>query len=128
MQGAERDVIIVSCCRTDKLGFIVSPRRLNVALTRAKHHLIVVGHRATLGSNKVRALSVGCVPRSVRLSAFLIEAFRLSLANVVLHCPLLQVWKSVVDTAAKVPGGIRGTGKRPLLLSSDPGEDVQEWE
>ena len=53
-QGAERDVIIVTCCRTEsKLGFIVSPRRLNVALTRARHHLIVVGHRASLSSNGV---------------------------------------------------------------------------
>jgi hypothetical protein len=58
----------------------------------------------------------------------MVEAFEVSFVEVMLRCPLLQVWKSVVDTAAKVPGGIRGTGKRPLLLSSDPGADVQEWE
>jgi hypothetical protein len=42
-QGAEKDVIVVSCSRTTKRGFIDSPNRLNVALTRAKHHLIIVG-------------------------------------------------------------------------------------
>ena len=45
-QGAERDIIIVSCCRTDRLGFITS-------LTRARHHLMVVGSRTALSTNAV---------------------------------------------------------------------------
>ena len=48
-QGAEKDVIVVSCCRTGStLGFLTSPCRLNVAITRARHHLIVVGRVAAL--------------------------------------------------------------------------------
>jgi superfamily I DNA and/or RNA helicase len=35
-QGGEKEVIIVTCCRTSKRGFIDSPHRVNVALTRAK--------------------------------------------------------------------------------------------
>jgi len=42
-QGGEREVIILSCVRTAGTGFIDSPRRTNVAITRAKRHLFVVG-------------------------------------------------------------------------------------
>lgn len=44
-QGGERDVIIVTTSRTTRSlgGFIDDPRRMNVMLTRAKYHLLVVG-------------------------------------------------------------------------------------
>ena len=47
-QGAERDVVIVSCCRTTDLGFLASRRRLNVTITRARHHLLVIGSAPAL--------------------------------------------------------------------------------
>lgn len=52
-QGAERDVTIMSCVRTDGIGFIKDKRRLNVALTRAKRHLIMVGCYRNLALNPV---------------------------------------------------------------------------
>ena len=45
-QGSESDVIIISCVRTgpgSNIGFLNDKKRLNVALTRAKHCLIVIG-------------------------------------------------------------------------------------
>ncbi|CAI2367160.1 unnamed protein product [Moneuplotes crassus] len=50
-QGAERDVIILGCVRTRSLGFMSDYRRLNVAITRAKRHLILVGHEKLLKKN-----------------------------------------------------------------------------
>jgi hypothetical protein len=47
-QGAERDIIVVGCVRTRNLGFIEDCRRLNVAITRARRHLIVVGKESLL--------------------------------------------------------------------------------
>jgi senataxin len=50
-QGREKDVIVLSCVRAmaDRgLGFVSDEKRMNVALTRAKYSLIIVGHAQTL--------------------------------------------------------------------------------
>ncbi|XP_053985855.1 uncharacterized protein LOC128880140 [Hylaeus volcanicus] len=43
-QGQERDVIIMSCVRSQRIGFLSDKQRLCVALTRAKHSLILCGN------------------------------------------------------------------------------------
>ncbi|XP_076230937.1 putative helicase senataxin [Calliopsis andreniformis] len=43
-QGQERDVIIMSCVRSQRIGFLSDRQRLCVALTRAKHSLILCGN------------------------------------------------------------------------------------
>ncbi|CAD5230201.1 unnamed protein product [Bursaphelenchus okinawaensis] len=47
-QGSEREVIIMTTARTQKLGFLACDLRLNTAITRAQRLLIVVGHRKNL--------------------------------------------------------------------------------
>lgn len=50
-QGQEKDVIIFSavrCSESGGIGFLQDERRLNVAITRAKHSLCVVGSVSTL--------------------------------------------------------------------------------
>jgi hypothetical protein len=52
-QGSERELIVYSCVRSNErgaLGFLSDYRRLNVAITRARKGLVVLGNIATLES------------------------------------------------------------------------------
>lgn len=54
-QGREKEAVVISCVRsnaTGEIGFLADARRMNVALTRARRKLIVVGDSATLGGNE----------------------------------------------------------------------------
>jgi superfamily I DNA and/or RNA helicase len=51
-QGREKEVILLSLVRsndTGEVGFLSDTRRMNVAMTRARRLLIVVGDSATIG-------------------------------------------------------------------------------
>jgi regulator of nonsense transcripts 1 len=57
-QGREKDFILVSCVRsseTQGIGFLSDPRRLNVALTRARLGIIVMGNPRVLSKNPLWA-------------------------------------------------------------------------
>ncbi|KAI0513697.1 hypothetical protein KFK09_009727 [Dendrobium nobile] len=54
-QGSEEDIIIFSTVRSNKtgsLGFLTNVQRTNVALTRAKHCLWILGNEATLSRHE----------------------------------------------------------------------------
>jgi hypothetical protein len=53
-QGREMDAVIVSFCETDSRmrRFFYDRRRLNVALSRARHHLVLIANMDSLGSSR----------------------------------------------------------------------------
>ncbi|HEX5171307.1 MAG TPA: AAA domain-containing protein [Cyclobacteriaceae bacterium] len=53
-QGQERDIIAISLVRSNdkgEVGFLSDIRRMNVAMTRARKKLIIIGDSSTLGSH-----------------------------------------------------------------------------
>lgn len=51
-QGRERDIIYISLVRSNdkgEIGFLEDVRRINVAMTRARKKLVIIGDSATLG-------------------------------------------------------------------------------
>ncbi len=54
-QGQERDMIYISMVRSNdknEIGFLRDYRRMNVAMTRAKMKLVIIGDSATLGNDR----------------------------------------------------------------------------
>lgn len=73
-QGSEANLVIISFVRTGKqtIGFLSDQRRLNVALTRAKHKLVCIGNIengldkvATKGAETVRKLAEDVTSRQL---------------------------------------------------------------
>tara|TARA_B100000524_G_scaffold288150_1_gene163278 strand:- start:266 stop:805 length:540 start_codon:yes stop_codon:yes gene_type:complete len=56
-QGREADAVILTTVRTNNMGFWYDYRRLNVAMTRAKHVLRIVGNSNTWSSGPLKDLN-----------------------------------------------------------------------
>ena len=53
-QGREKEVVVISLVRSNargEIGFLQEVRRMNVAMTRARRKLLVVGDSATLSTD-----------------------------------------------------------------------------
>ncbi|KCZ75294.1 hypothetical protein H311_03731, partial [Anncaliia algerae PRA109] len=53
-QGKESDTVILSLVRTEKLGFLNNLKRINVAVTRARKRLIIIGDGKMLLTSELR--------------------------------------------------------------------------
>ncbi len=57
-QGQEKDIIYISLARCNEkgeIGFLSDIRRMNVAMTRARKKLVIIGDSATIGNHKFYA-------------------------------------------------------------------------
>ncbi|KAJ3181893.1 hypothetical protein HDU85_003409 [Gaertneriomyces sp. JEL0708] len=97
-QGQERDIIIFATTRANtrgNLGFLTDARRLNVALTRARHSLWIVGDAGTLKHDIVwdRLL------RNLRHRGLFFDVFKSEQFQS--YLPKGEVWKATIETKAR---------------------------
>ena len=63
-QGQEADLVFLSMVNTNRDGFMDSPNRLNVSITRARYQLVIVGNHDYFSqrsrTEELRALSQSC--------------------------------------------------------------------
>jgi len=63
-QGREKEAILITLVRSNsnsEIGFLADTRRMNVALTRARRKLIVIGDSATLAVNDFYSKMIGYI-------------------------------------------------------------------
>lgn len=65
-QGHEADIVLLSFVRTVRPGFLNGPNRLNVALTRARYQLVLVGNHERLLREERRAPIVALLARDMK--------------------------------------------------------------
>jgi hypothetical protein len=51
-QGHEADLVLLSFVKSGTVGFLNSPNRINVAITRARYQLVLIGHRTYFADEK----------------------------------------------------------------------------
>ncbi len=66
-QGQEADVVFLSMVNTHRDGFMDSPNRLNVSITRARYQLVIVGHHEYF-SRRSRTLELKKLAESCHVS------------------------------------------------------------
>ena len=92
-QGREREVVILSLTRSNAekvIGFLADARRLNVAVTRAKRQLFIIGDSTTLRSDPILASLIShcdCDGLLLPLAALLDESDLQVVRPVEVHIP-----------------------------------------
>ncbi|KAL4855832.1 Regulator of nonsense transcripts 1 [Chlorella vulgaris] len=118
-QGREKDYIILSCVRSNEhqgIGFLSDPRRLNVALTRAKYGLVVLGNPKVLSKQSIW----NALLYHFKENACLVEG---PLTNLKQSMVQLQRPRRLFDSGSFGLGGALSTRFRPVEKAGERRDD-----
>ncbi|MCR4919881.1 MAG: AAA family ATPase [Prevotella sp.] len=105
-QGQERDVIVVSMVRSNEqgqIGFLSDLRRMNVAMTRARMKLIIMGNAATL-----------CRHRFYQELYAYVDSLKHAADNTTAHTAANAAENAVADRTAANDGSAGGADTAPV--------------
>lgn len=98
-QGREKNFVIMSTVRsntTNSIGFLADIRRMNVAITRAKYGLYIIGNSRTLNSNPIWRKLIGFARKNKMYTC--ISDPNADLKNAIMNPVLTRVPKSLPNT------------------------------
>jgi len=126
-QGGEREAVIISLVRSNArghVGFVKDPRRLNVAVTRARRHCAIIGDSDTFTDPRSKAPSVAGLMDYASAHGVLVSA----LEYMADELPTTATVPSLLSAAAAVPkeqahfrGKVRSTTEGAGQLGDAPG-------
>ncbi|OAV97590.1 hypothetical protein PTTG_01906 [Puccinia triticina 1-1 BBBD Race 1] len=128
-QGQEKDIIILSCVRGGRndnnsgggIGFLKDIRRMNVALTRAKSSMFIIGNRGVLSQDPTwKALVDDAVQRSV-ISEVTSQMFYSTSSVPVISRPRQTIPSASAKNPSHPPVGLLMTPKQASELSQARG-------
>ncbi|KAI5163621.1 regulator of nonsense transcripts 1 [Nematocida ausubeli] len=114
-QGQEKDCIIVSTVRTNGIGFLNDYRRMNVALTRAKYTVIILGCVRLLEKDKIWKQLVAHLRTNLQI------------------CTRLELFRRLTNNSKMQGEGqkaelnelFRRKASSPKILSKEPEEELE---
>lgn len=125
-QGREKDIIIFSCVRSSSrggIGFLRDIRRLNVAITRARFCLFVVGNVETLKRDRTWAAFV----KSAENRQLVVDTGRLSFQSLIAtkfghEDALLRHYKAMHEQLAKKHATLLESDQNGIQVSDNTGK------
>ena len=66
MQGREADIVFLSMVRSGGLGFLDNTNRVNVAITRAKYQLVIVGNHKLFSNPRYKEETIYKLAKSIK--------------------------------------------------------------
>ncbi len=103
-QGGENDIVIISCVRANlekQIGFLKESKRLNVALTRAKFSLIILGNKPTLIRSDIANLVANADQRGLLFEEGVLQKLRTPKKE-----PLKQISDAGYRKRGELPGRV----------------------
>ena len=129
-QGSEKPLVLISLVRSSRtssgIGFLSDPRRLNVAITRAKRGLIVIGDALALMQGETCGCWTSFLQHLRVLGCIVDSGFTPISSFASINAPVLDVSKALLSSESEEKLPFRGLHSSIVLCGDDLNMIVNE--
>eukprot|EP00929_Paragymnodinium_shiwhaense_P024157 TRINITY_DN14964_c1_g1_i13.p1 TRINITY_DN14964_c1_g1~~TRINITY_DN14964_c1_g1_i13.p1 ORF type:complete len:1233 (+),score=275.17 TRINITY_DN14964_c1_g1_i13:297-3995(+) len=123
-QGSEAPIVLLSCVRTLRMGFLQNPRRLNVAITRAQQRLVIfVNASSLMQARAAKATHLHTLVRDARDRQLIVPSNYVQQAWLRRIAPVTQIGErakrnynamDALEAFRRASSLLRGPGQSPM--------------